>query len=220
MAPYQYIIAVDFEATCWEDQPFRSGEIIEFPAVLYNLNTGCIEAIFHEYIKPIENPQLTDFCLKLTGIKQKDVDNGVTLENALKKFHEWLGGELKSRNLKLPNYSKTNKEGNCAFVTWTCHDFESFLERECRRKNIRKPQYFNQWIDIRYIFRKWYGINNLKFEGALKEVGLKYVGKPHSGIDDAKNVAYFTKALIEKGVRLVITKNLTPFKELNDDVLY
>jgi len=188
MQPYTYVIAVDFEATCWEKQAppqWREAEIIgeitfldlnlidkpnirhklqntncilisfpEFPAVLVNLKTGKIEAEFHKYILPIESPRLSSYCTELTGIQQKTVDSGVPLQTALMMFHEWLRKELRARNLTLPKMNKSNLLGNCAFVTWTDWDFGMCLAKECSRKRMRKAAYFNQWIDVRAVYRQ------------------------------------------------------------------
>ena len=43
---------------------------VEFPAVLMNTKNGKIEAEFHHYVQPQENPTLSDFCKELTGITQ------------------------------------------------------------------------------------------------------------------------------------------------------
>ncbi|XP_065367814.1 3'-5' exonuclease Snipper-like isoform X1 [Calliphora vicina] len=212
---YEYVIAVDFEATCWENKAppkWRESEIIEFPAVLVNLKTGKIEAEFHKYIMPIESPKLSAFCTELTGITQKTVDNGIPLQTALMMFQEWLRKELRARHLMLPKVSKDNKIGNCAFVTWTDWDFGLCLDKECSRKRIKKPPYFNQWIDMRVIYREWYKYKPLNFLDALTYVGLQFEGKQHSGIDDAKNLAALTHKLVNDGATLAITKDLTPFQ--------
>lgn len=96
---YDYICVVDFEATCEVDNPSDfHHEIIEFPMVLINTHTleivsevfeedlwrsytaYCVSNSFcpfiwqvdsfREYVKPELNPQLSDFCVKLTGITQ------------------------------------------------------------------------------------------------------------------------------------------------------
>ncbi|KAM7345466.1 3'-5' exonuclease Snipper-like isoform 1-T1 [Cochliomyia hominivorax] len=212
---YEYVIAVDFEATCWENKAppkWRESEIIEFPAVLINLKTGKIEAEFHKYIMPIESPKLSAFCTELTGITQKTVDNGIPLQTALMMFQEWLRKELRARHLTLPKVAKDNKIGNCAFVTWTDWDFGICLDKECSRKRIKKPPYFNQWIDLRVIYREWYKYKPLNFLDALTHVGLQFEGRQHSGIDDAKNLAALTHKLVNDGATLALTKDLTPFQ--------
>lgn len=44
--------------------------LVEFPAVLLNLRSGEVEAEFHSYVQPQENPILSQFCTQLTGISQ------------------------------------------------------------------------------------------------------------------------------------------------------
>lgn len=69
---FDYVIVIDFESTCWDTKDKQSkwqnlAEIIEFPAVLLNLRTGKIEDEFHQYVMPVENPKLSEFCINLTG---------------------------------------------------------------------------------------------------------------------------------------------------------
>ncbi|KQS62317.1 ERI1 exoribonuclease 2 isoform X3 [Drosophila erecta] len=218
MQPYSYVIAVDFEATCWEKQAppqWREAEIIEFPAVLVNLKTGKIEAEFHKYILPIESPRLSTYCTELTGIQQKTVDSGVPLQTALMMFHEWLRKELRARNLTLPKMNKSNIMGNCAFVTWTDWDFGICLSKECTRKRMRKAAYFNQWIDVRAVYRSWYQYRPCNFTDALEHVGLAFEGRAHSGIDDAKNLGALMCKMVRDGALFSITKDLTPYQQLN-----
>ena len=125
MSPFQYLIVVDFEATCFE-KPFndrKKQEIIEFPAVLLNLQTGAIEKEFHSYLRPVELPILSDYCKDLTGINQETVDAGDLLENVMDKFKQWIKETLKEYGLFLPKTKKSNKEGNCALLTWGNWDF-------------------------------------------------------------------------------------------------
>ncbi|XP_016996768.3 3'-5' exonuclease Snipper isoform X1 [Drosophila takahashii] len=218
MQPYTYVIAVDFEATCWEKQAppqWREAEIIEFPAVLVNVKTGKIEAEFHKYILPIESPRLSAYCTELTGIQQKTVDSGVPLQTALMMFHEWLRKELRARNLTLPKMNKSNILGNCAFATWTDWDFGICLAKECTRKRMRKGAYFNQWIDVRAVYRSWYKYKPCNFTDALSHVGLAFEGRAHSGIDDAKNLGALICKMVRDGALFSITKDLTPYQQLN-----
>ncbi|XP_017045213.1 ERI1 exoribonuclease 2-like isoform X2 [Drosophila ficusphila] len=218
MQPYSYVIAVDFEATCWEKQAppqWREAEIIEFPAVLVNLKTGKIEAEFHKYILPVESPRLSSYCTELTGIQQKTVDSGMPLQTAMMMFHEWLRKELRARNLTLPKMNKSNILGNCAFVTWTDWDFGICLAKECTRKRMRKAAYFNQWIDVRAIYWSWYKYRPCNFSDALSHVGLSFEGRAHSGIDDAKNLGALMCKMVRDGALFSITKDLTPYQQLN-----
>lgn len=92
--PYKYLICVDFEATCW-DMPMynkrKIQEIIEFPAVLINMENGEIEKEFHRYVRPTEMPELSEYCITLTGITQDTVDNGTMIINdVIEEFRLWV----------------------------------------------------------------------------------------------------------------------------------
>jgi inhibitor of KinA sporulation pathway (predicted exonuclease) len=66
----EYLLILDFEATCGGTIQDEEQEIIEFPTLLYNLQKNEVQALFHEYVKPVRHPALTNFCTGLTGIKQ------------------------------------------------------------------------------------------------------------------------------------------------------
>lgn len=85
---FDYLIVLDFEATCWgspEEQQGHAQEIsqcclhdtastymviVELPAVLLNLATHEVEETFHSYVQPVHDQQLSKFCMSLTGISQ------------------------------------------------------------------------------------------------------------------------------------------------------
>jgi inhibitor of KinA sporulation pathway (predicted exonuclease) len=177
------LISDSFQATCFE-KPFndrKKQEIIEFPAVLLNLETGSIEKIFHRYLRPIEIPILSDYCINLTGISQETVDQGDILENVMLDFKNWVKETIKEFGLVLPKMKKSNKEGNCAFVTWGNWDFLIQLKNECRRKKIRIPSFFNQWIDLKEIYKeKGTFRDQFTFGDALEQSGIEFDGRPHS----------------------------------------
>ena len=62
-------VVIDFEATCEEKNPANyKHEIIEFPAVLVDSKRPAkIVDIFHSFVRPEINTQLSDFCKTLTG---------------------------------------------------------------------------------------------------------------------------------------------------------
>jgi len=68
-----YLVVIDLEST-W-DQPvnLQPMEIIEFTAVLVNLNMQKLEGSFQTFVKPDCHPQLSQFCKLLTGIQQAEV---------------------------------------------------------------------------------------------------------------------------------------------------
>lgn len=192
---------------------FSSFLFTEFPAILMNLQTGKIEDSFHRYVRPTEKPVLTEFCRNLTGITQNSVNNAQTISYVLDEFDQWLKLNLKKRNLKLPkmllNGIRYENSADCAFVTWG-GDFDYFLDRECKRKFIiNKPQYFNQWIDLKIIFINIFHIR-LPFLNALQYLNMRFIGRNHSGLDDAKNTANMAYKLIQTNYKFYITNDLTP----------
>lgn len=40
----------------------------------------------------------------------------------------------------------------CVFVTWTDWDLGTCLANECKRKNIKKPSVFNEWVDLKALY--------------------------------------------------------------------
>ena len=51
-----YLLILDFEATCTKDRKIDPQEIIEFPCLKLNAKTLKIESVFHQYVRPTENP--------------------------------------------------------------------------------------------------------------------------------------------------------------------
>ena len=45
---------------------------------------------YQTYVRPVLNPKLTEFCTKLTGIEQKQVDTGITIQEAISEVHKYL----------------------------------------------------------------------------------------------------------------------------------
>jgi ERI1 exoribonuclease 2 len=121
LQPFKFLIVIDFESTCWEQNvDGKQPEIIEFPAVLLNVRTGMIEEEFHQYVLPVENPILSDFCIRFTGIEQEVVENGVPLRICLSLFCSWIKEVSEKKKLVFHmNLKENNAENGCTFVTWS-----------------------------------------------------------------------------------------------------
>ena len=52
-----------------------------------------------------------------------------------------------------PGHTYSDKDMLCALVTWSDWDLEVCLSHECSRKQIRKPVFFSQWINIRAVYK-------------------------------------------------------------------
>ncbi len=198
MSDHFYVI-IDFECTCWEDRSHAANEIIEFPAIVMNSRTLQVEYEFHRYVQPTENPILSDFCIELTGISQNDVDNADTLDIVLDYFDEFLT----SNNII--------KFTMCTDGPW---DFQTFLYPETKRKYIHYPDWAHTWIDIRRRFQRSYGLEKWQnVDRMLTILGMVFQGRPHSGIDDARNIARITKAIHQRDI---IGGKMRPNRSIRD----
>ncbi|KAJ1522524.1 hypothetical protein ONE63_001711 [Megalurothrips usitatus] len=207
---FDYVIVIDFESTCWDSKDQQSkwqnlAEIIEFPAVLLNLKTGVIEDQFHQYVMPVENPILSEFCTKLTGITQEVVNCGIPLGTCMMLFSQWIN--RLSSDKKITFHKPSAECKTCTFVTWSDWDLSMCLQNETKRKQIRKPEILSQWIDLRLCYRKFYKRKPQGLKGALAELGLPFAGREHSGIVDAKNTANLVCRMLRDGCQLEITSS-------------
>lgn len=207
-----HLLVIDFESTCWEQKTGNPPpEIIEFPVVLLCLQSGQTLSEFHYYCQPIENPRLSPFCKQLTGISQDQVDDGVPLATCLVLFKQWLHSVTTQYNLSISGTrdggtsDETRVVNRTTCVTWSDWDLSLCLENECKRKQIRKPDCFNSWIDIRAVYRNFYSRRPHGLNNALREVGLAFEGREHSGIEDARNTAKLIWKMVQSGCVLNIT---------------
>ncbi|XP_023029606.1 snipper [Leptinotarsa decemlineata] len=200
--PFSYLLVLDFEATCWskEDDFKAPNEVIECPCVLYHVETNRIVSEFQLYVRPVENPILSEFCMKLTGIRQSQVDGGFPLDVSLMLFKKWLEEMRKRFALSYDIYSSA--ENKCIFATWSDWDLGVCLKRESQRKRITLPEMFTTWIDVRAIYCSHYLRKPKGLYGALQELGLEFVGREHCGLDDARNTAKLIGAMLADGVLL------------------
>ena len=207
---FQYLIVLDFEATCWENkqnQPHQ-GEIIEFPAVLLDCHTGKIEDTFHYYVLPTECTTLTEFCRNLTGISQETVNKSDPLCAVMKLFSDWLKSLCVTKDIVINPVTEQSGKKHATFVTWSDWDLGTQLLYECKRKSVFRASHFNAWIDVRLSYRKYYRSKPQGLNGALEERGMLFVGREHSGIDDAKNTARLVFKMICDGHRFRVTKTI------------
>jgi 3'-5' exoribonuclease 1 len=176
--PFDYYLVIDFEANCLKDDDERFTEIIEFPIVCVNAKSLEIEKSFHTFVKPTIFPEITPFCSLLTGIVQDDVENAPYLWEALELVHKFL-----QDNEFLSKYT-------FAIACDGPWDMQNFLHNECMSKKLSKPDYFNEWVSIRSMHNKYYKTKQrMGVERMLAYSNMSFIGNPHSGLDDSKNIA-------------------------------
>ncbi|XP_055299823.1 ERI1 exoribonuclease 2-like [Sitodiplosis mosellana] len=203
---FKYLICLDFEATCWSYDWKENAEIIEFGAILLNVNSGTIEDRFHHYVRPIRYPQLSEYCINLTGITQSMVDCQPTFSTIYSYFIDWLRMLQNTKGLQFTSSARARiSDGpNTTFCSWSNWDLSFYFRNDCARNHIICQPLFKAWIDVRQLFNQIYMafINrNLRFSYALEIASIRTVGSPHSAISDAINLAKLAMHLINRGVR-------------------
>ncbi|XP_014391319.1 PREDICTED: ERI1 exoribonuclease 2 isoform X3 [Myotis brandtii] len=161
--------------------------------------------------------------MELTGIKQAQVDEGVPLKICLSQFCKWIQKIQQQKKIifatgvsDLP----TSEVKLCAFVTWSDWDLGVCLEYECKRKQLFKPVFLNAWIDLRVTYKIFYRRKPKGLSGALQEVGIEFLGREHSGLDDSRNTALLAWKMIRDGCLMKVTRSWNKmFSEAPRDLL-
>lgn len=186
----KYICVLDFEATCWDDPTINKSkiEIIEFPSILYKLENNKLEKLgeFHEYVKPIINPTLSEFCTKLTGITQETVDKAFTFPGVYNRHYKWLK-EL------VPDLSELS------FLTCGAWDLQTQLPRELKNKNLKNKEPYLYFINIKDEFEYFYKTKAFGMDKMLKYLKMPLDGHHHSGIDDSRNISKILIKMVSDG---------------------
>ena len=68
----------------------RLQEIIEFPIVLIDVQSGVVLERRQWYVRPTLHPELSDFCVELTGISQATVEAAETFDVVLQQVIHWM----------------------------------------------------------------------------------------------------------------------------------
>jgi 3'-5' exoribonuclease 1 len=166
----RYII-VDLEATCWENvRDFDRMETIEIGAVELPAADSPPVREFSRFIHPVAEPQLSDFCQRLTTIRQRDVDRADYFWTVFPEFVEWIGEEP------------------FILCSWGGYDLTQF-RIDCRRHRLEFPVTFERHLNLKKEFARLLSVKVCGMERALAHAGLPLQGTHHRGIDDARNIA-------------------------------
>jgi inhibitor of KinA sporulation pathway (predicted exonuclease) len=153
-------------------------EIIEMGCVIVDTD-GDILSEIDIFVKPEKHQQLTDFCKELTGITQEHVDIGISLNQALHELNSFL--------------DKNNVDRWCS---WGYFDKNQF-KREADDKNIYNANasfFIIPHINLSAEYFKQKGLKRkVGVRKALAQNNLEFIGRPHSGIDDVRNIARLLK---------------------------
>jgi len=84
---------------------------------------------------------------------------GVSLQECLQMFHEWLERHDLLLLAPRPNSSSsTTTTTSSAFwlATWSDWDLGTMLEAQCIRTCLDKEPYFSQWVDLKQLYMRYY----------------------------------------------------------------
>jgi inhibitor of KinA sporulation pathway (predicted exonuclease) len=166
-------------------------EIIEFPTCLIDIQNNRY-AEFHTYVKPDVHPILTSFCKELTHIRQDQVDNGVSLPEALERHQTFL---------RSAGLDPTLEDNTMPFAFVTCGDWDlkRCLPSQLDYLKLPAPKCYTQWINIKRSFKDVYHFNPRGMVGMLDHLKLPLEGQHHSGIDDSRNIAKVVQTMLAAG---------------------
>ncbi len=171
-------IVFDLEATCWEQgtTPSRM-EIIEIGATRLHPDTYEIDSVFSTFVRPVEEPELSDFCKNLTSIQQTDVDLAPVFPEAMDMFFAWIDAS------------------EVTFYSWGYYDIKQ-IRMDYQRHGNSEPAAFSSHVNLKKLFSEIYGRKPCGMRKALNILGLGHEGTHHRGVDDAKNISRIAKVIL------------------------
>lgn len=175
-------LVIDLEATCCNDGQFarEEMEIIEIGAVIVDEKSLDPIDEFQTFVRPVRHPMLTTFCRELTGIGQQDIESAVGFAEAMSRLTDWMAGFR-----------------DAVFCSWGEYDRRQF-ERDCTFHNVAWP-FGNRHVNLKNRYSDRYGLKRGQgFGEALKKHGLTFEGRPHRGIDDARNIVRMLPIIFDK----------------------
>ncbi|KAG9300822.1 hypothetical protein G9A89_004452 [Geosiphon pyriformis] len=190
-----YLIVIDFEATCDENAnpqalqvTKETAEIIEFAWVI--VDTSSLEVVYQhtQHVKPEVTP-LTNFCTTLTKITWEQLNSAGTLQEAITSLDSYIQSFIIAD-------SKT-----FCFCTHGAWDLRIQLPREARDKNIDLPSYLAhcRMFDLKQEYQRWQ-VHHPDVKLKTQSLGemceafeLPVVGPQHSGLNDSLTMVHIIR---------------------------
>ncbi|XP_033107530.1 3'-5' exoribonuclease 1-like isoform X1 [Anneissia japonica] len=206
----KYYLVCDLEATCVSHpQQDWEPEIIEIGAILLDQNLKKISE-FQKFVCPDVNKILTPFCLGLTKIRQRDVDQADPFPNVYGEMLKWMtenGLQFKPT------------EQNFTFVTDGIFDCNKFIRNQCNLSMIEYPKWAIEFSNIKKHFRdivphkQRKNLRSTNLTGMLKVLKIPMDGQLHRAMDDAKMVVKIMEGLRKRRPNYKFTANETIHKD-------
>ena len=185
----QYIVVLDLEMTCREDDSMApmEREIIEIGAVLLDSESLDILSEFQSFVRPIQHPILTDFCKSLTHITQEQVFGAESFLNVFQEFLKWF------------------PKGQVSVITWGSYDITQ-INIDCDNAGLWPftPDNRIYPVNLKKVFAKDRKIKQLGLKKAMEIMGLTMDGVHHRALDDALNTTDLLKVMLSMVENLTI----------------
>ncbi|MEV4254067.1 3'-5' exonuclease [Spirillospora sp. NPDC049652] len=176
----RYVNVVDIEATCWEGSrpPGQVNEIIEIGLCVVDVPARERVERHRVLVRP-QRSRVSEFCTRLTGLTQDEVDTGVSFSEACAL-------------LEREHWAHTR-----AWASWGDYDRKQF-ERQTAAVGVRYP-FGRRHVNVKALWSEAHRLpQKLGMAGALKHARLPLEGRHHSGVDDAWNIAALVLRLVER----------------------
>lgn len=128
---------------------------IEFSALMLNVESGYVEAAFHEYVRPTRFKKLDDcFDVESTGLTRAFIERQKSFDIIYDGFDQWLNQIIVKYHLMFatPRCIDSANGVNVTFCTWTDWDMGHHFYMECIRNGIERRDSMKSWIDVRRAF--------------------------------------------------------------------
>lgn len=181
---HRHYLFIDLEATCALDSGIARAEreTIEIGAVAIDAASGEAIGSFQEYIRPVQHPKLTAFTNSPASRRQRS-----------KRQHFFR------------MYSRVSRPGSTVlktlFFAWGHYDKKQLII-DCRRHQIQYtlPAGFLDFKGLFYKKQKLLKRSGLR--ATLQQVGLRFEGRPHGALADARNTARLWRFVSEEGKKI------------------
>ncbi|EPY84333.1 hypothetical protein CB1_000483009 [Camelus ferus] len=129
---------------------------------------------------------------------EDQVDKADTFPQVLKKVIDWM---------KLKELGTKYKYSILTDGSW---DMSKFLNIQCRLSRLKYPPFAKKWINIRKSYGNFYKVprSQTKLTIMLEKLGMDYDGRPHSGLDDSKNIARIAVRMLQDGCELRVNEKI------------
>ena len=92
-----------------------------------------------------------------------------------------------------------------------------FMATQCKLSDLNHPEWAASWINLRKLYSNFYDCKRCGLQAMLHNLEYEFEGQPHSGIDDARNIARVAIRLLKDGAVLKKNEKLHPHQRSKTD---